>query len=92
MCRFCLLEVEPEVKIYCSPIQIHPKNPHLPITMPSEFSLELYDAIGPFRTQGREVDIFNLQEEIIDDDVLLLDTFLAMEERERMTSYFYQGK
>jgi len=85
MCRFCLLESDPEIKIYCSPIQIHPGKPLYPITNPPSFATELYEELGPYRTQGREVDIFNLQENIIDDDVLLEDTFLALEERERLT-------
>ena len=87
MCRFCLLETDPEVKIYCSPIQIHPGKPLYPISHPPTFAAELFDALGPIRTQGREVDIFNLQENIIDDDALLEDTFLALEERERLTSH-----
>jgi predicted AlkP superfamily phosphohydrolase/phosphomutase len=88
MCRFCVLETEPELRIYCSPVQIHPAKPFLPISNPPSFATELYEALGPYRTQGREVDIFNLQENIIEDDVLLEDTFLALEERERMTFHF----
>jgi len=88
MCRFCILETEPELKIYCSPVQIHPGKPIYPISNPPSFSAELFETFGPFRTQGREVDIFNLQENIIDDAVLLEDTFLALEERERMTFHF----
>jgi len=85
MCRFCLLELDPEIKIYCSPIQIHPEKPLYPISNPSSYATELYEELGPYRTQGREVDIFNLQENIVDDEVLLEDTFLALEERERLT-------
>jgi predicted AlkP superfamily phosphohydrolase/phosphomutase len=88
MCRFCVLEIEPELRIYCSPVQIHPGKPFLPISNPPSFSAELYEALGPYRTQGREVDIFNLQENIIEDEVLLEDTFLALEEREKMTIHF----
>jgi predicted AlkP superfamily phosphohydrolase/phosphomutase len=88
MCRFCMLASAPEVEIYCSPIQVHPAKPVFPISTPPSFAVDLYDALGPYRTQGREVDIFNLQENIVDDDVLLEDTFLALEERERMTNYF----
>lgn len=87
LCRFCLLEIEPEIRIYASPLQSHPRQPHVPISHPASFAQELYRALGPFRTQGREVDIFSLLGGALDDDVLLDDTFRALEERERMTQH-----
>jgi predicted AlkP superfamily phosphohydrolase/phosphomutase len=87
LCRFCLLAIEPELRIYCSPLQSHPQEPHVPISVPPSFAKELYQALGPYRTQGREVDIFNLLGGVLEDDVLLNDTFQALREREEMTQY-----
>jgi predicted AlkP superfamily phosphohydrolase/phosphomutase len=90
LCRFCLLSAGDLVEIYCSPIQPHPGQPHIPITNPPTWSRELYQALGPFRTMGREVDIFSLGEEIMGDDVMLEDTFKALEEREALTRHILQ--
>jgi predicted AlkP superfamily phosphohydrolase/phosphomutase len=87
LCRFCLLSTEPELEIYCSPLQPHPRQPHVPISVPPSFAGELFQALGPYRTQGREVDIFGLLEDVITEEALVHDTFVAMEERERMTMH-----
>ncbi|MFN3477142.1 MAG: alkaline phosphatase family protein, partial [Candidatus Methylomirabilales bacterium] len=93
LCRFCLLEVEPDLKLYCSPIQNHPVQPYFPLTYPSSFAQELYEALGPYRTMGREVDIFSLLGNALSDDVLLEDTFSAIDEQGRMTLHvLHQGQ
>lgn len=85
LCRFCLLEVEPDLTVYCSPIQNHPEQPYFPITYPPSFARKLYEVLGPYRTMGREVDIFSLLGNALSDDVLLEDTFSAIDEQSRMT-------
>jgi len=85
LCRFCALDLDGKLSIYCSPMQPHPARPHLPISHPFGYAQRLYEELGPFRTMGREVDIFNLVSEVLSEDVLLADTFRSMTEREQLT-------
>jgi len=87
LCRFALLELEPDLRVYASPVMNHPACPHLPITWPPAFAQELYQGLGNYRTLGREVDIFALLENVLDEELLLHDTFAALAEREQMTRY-----
>ena len=87
LCRFGLLELAPNLRVYAAPVMNHPGRPHLPITWPPTFAQELYQGLGNYRTLGREVDIFALLENVLDEDILLRDTFAALAEREQMTRY-----
>ena len=49
--RFYLQEVRPDFKLYVTPLQINPEEPHTPISGPEDWSKDLHDALGPFYTQ-----------------------------------------
>jgi hypothetical protein len=50
--RIYAKELSPRLQIYVSPVNIDPSHPDLPISVPSGYSRELSQAIGPFYTQG----------------------------------------
>jgi len=67
--RFYLQEVQPDFRLYVTPMQIDPANPAMPITYPDDWSEELYHALGRFYTAELPEDtkafsagIFNGQE------------------------------
>ncbi len=49
--RFYLQEVRPDFKLYVTPLQINPEEPHTPISGPKDWSEDLHDVLGPFYTQ-----------------------------------------
>ncbi len=67
--RFHLLSIEPEVRLYLSPINFDPR--HLPVgfdvTYPHSWAKKLADTFGVFRTMGWAVDTWSVSEELTDD-------------------------
>ena len=52
MVRFLLMETEPHLKLFISPVNMDPSNQAFPITWPAEFGRQLEKEIGPFHTLG----------------------------------------
>jgi hypothetical protein len=50
--RFLLLEQQPNVRLYVTPIQIDPEHPALPISHPVSYSIYLAKRQGSFATLG----------------------------------------
>lgn len=82
--RFLLNEVEPEVSLYLSPINIDPENPALPISQPSYYAIYLANLLGPYATVGMAEDTWALNESVIDEEAFLKQAYLTFEEREAM--------
>ena len=83
-CRFRLLETEPHVKLYVTPLNLHPENPAMPISTPSYFSVFLSKLTGPFATLGLAEDTWARNENVLDDRAFLEQAADIHEERERM--------
>ena len=73
--KFRLLSIEPEVRLYLSPIQFDPKN--LPqgfdITAPAEWVHDLTGEHGLFKTMGWMIDTWSLTNGTVDEKVFLED-------------------
>ncbi len=52
MVRLFLKQVDPDFKLYVSPVNIDPTSPEVTISAPPEYAAELAAAVGPFYTQG----------------------------------------
>jgi predicted AlkP superfamily phosphohydrolase/phosphomutase len=67
--RFYCLSIDPEVRVYLSPINFDPRN--LPygfdVTVPSGWAKRLAGTFGMFRTMGWSVDTWAVSEELTDD-------------------------
>jgi len=50
--KFLVVETEPDLKLYVSPIQLDPVNQMFPITYPESYGKDLVDDIGLFHTLG----------------------------------------
>ncbi len=84
ICRFLLLESQPHVRLYVTPIQIDPERPALPVSHPSSYSIYLAKRQGPFATLGVAEDTSALNEGIIDSAAFLDQCHSVHDERETM--------
>jgi len=84
ICRFCIMELDPEFKLYMTPIHIDPDKPAMPISHPFTYAVYFAKKFGPFATLGLAEDTWALNERAIDEDVFLKQAWLIHEERERM--------
>jgi predicted AlkP superfamily phosphohydrolase/phosphomutase len=88
ICRFCLRQVFPAVELYVSPINVNPERPALPISSPLVFSSFLAKRQGLYGTIGFMEDTWGRNEEALDDERFLAQTYLTHAEREEM---FFQA-
>lgn len=82
--RFLVTELEPELSMYMTPIQIDPEAPALPISHPGFYAPYLAKLLGPFATAGMAEDTWALNERVIDEGAFLDQTYLTLAEREAM--------
>jgi predicted AlkP superfamily phosphohydrolase/phosphomutase len=68
VCRFLLLQTEPEFELYVTPVNIDPEKPALPIGYPSTYPVYLANRQGPFATLGLAEDTWGLNEQVLDDE------------------------
>jgi predicted AlkP superfamily phosphohydrolase/phosphomutase len=88
ICRFYLMEVDPDFRLYVSPVQIDPCDPAMPICTPPGYARELAEKTGPFYTQGLPDDTKALDEGIFGDADYISQADLVLEER--MLQYCYE--
>ncbi len=84
ICRFRLMSLEPELKLYMSPINIDPSKPVLPISHPLIFSVFLAKLLGRFGTLGLAEDTWALNERVLDEQAFLEQAWAFHAEREAM--------
>ncbi|HUU28009.1 MAG TPA: alkaline phosphatase family protein [archaeon] len=82
--RFIPMEVGGDVKIFMSPIEIHPDEPVLPISYPPDFSARLARKIGLYKTRGWAAETAALKELKLDDKAFMEDLDLIIDKREAM--------
>ncbi len=87
ICRFYLKEIRPNFKMYVTPVNIDPCTPAMPISTPSDYSMELCEEIGPFYTQGMPEDTKALSENILDDYDFIHQSNIVLEEEIKMLDY-----
>lgn len=84
--RFMATETSPEFSLYCTPVQIDPESPALPISHPSYYAAYLAKLLGSYSTLGMAEDTWALNEGVIDDQGFLDQAYYLMAEREAMFS------
>jgi predicted AlkP superfamily phosphohydrolase/phosphomutase len=82
ICRFRLLELGDEVRLYQTPIQIDPESPILPISHPRFFATFLAKLCGRFATLGLAEDTWALNEGVLDEHAFLEQAWANHAERE----------
>ncbi len=84
ICRFLLLDTEPDIRLYVTPINIDPEKPALPVSHPVSYGVYLSKMQGPFATLGLAEDDWGLNEGILDEQTFLDQALLIEKEREEM--------
>jgi len=84
ICRFYILEMEPEFKLYVTAVHIDPEKPALPISHPFFYAVYLAKKFGPYATLGLAEDTWALNERVIDEEAFLKQAYLIHDERENM--------
>jgi predicted AlkP superfamily phosphohydrolase/phosphomutase len=87
MVKFYLTALEPELKLYASPIEIDPKDPAYPFTQPNEFAGRLADAIGTYHTLGMPEIVHALSDGCYGPAAFLDECRVVSEEREKMLDW-----
>jgi predicted AlkP superfamily phosphohydrolase/phosphomutase len=88
MVKFHLQQAHPELRLYCSPVNIDPRDPCMQISTPGDEAVEeLCEAIGPFYTQGLAEETKALQEGAIDDAEFVSQCDDVNAERMRMLDF-----
>ena len=85
--RFYLDAVDPQLKLYLSPINFDPRKPAFPISYPAHYAEELADEIGLYHTIGQAEDTWSLNEGRVSDQTFLDQCQLVIQEREAMLNY-----
>ncbi|MCE5269739.1 alkaline phosphatase family protein [bacterium] len=83
-CRLIATQIGDEVKVFMSPVEIHPKDPVLPISWPGDFSARLARAIGLYKTRGWAAETAALKERRIDEAAFLDDLNMIFDQRRAM--------
>jgi predicted AlkP superfamily phosphohydrolase/phosphomutase len=87
ICRFFLQEVEPNFKLYVSPINIDPAAPALTISEPATFVQDISKGLGSFYTTGFQEDYNARKDNVFADDEYLRQANMVLEERLALFDY-----
>jgi predicted AlkP superfamily phosphohydrolase/phosphomutase len=71
--RFKLLQLEPELQLYMSPINFHPDCHPVAFAWPPDYSGELMDRFGLYKTLGWALDTWSLPSGVGDEELFLED-------------------
>jgi len=83
VCRVLLKESQP-FEMYCTPMQIDPEHPVMPISHPKVYSMYLAKSQGTYATLGLAEDTWSLSEGAIAEDEFLRQAYDIHAEREAM--------
>jgi len=74
---------EGDFELYCTPINIDPNKPVMPISHPFVYAIYLAKMLGPYATLGLAEDTWALNERVIDEEAFLKQAWLIFEERKK---------
>jgi len=85
--KFYLVEIEPEFKLYISPINFDPRSPFFKISYPADYSKELAGKIGLYYTQGMPMDTWAVNEKRLTEEPFLEQANEVLREKKAMLDY-----
>jgi predicted AlkP superfamily phosphohydrolase/phosphomutase len=91
--RFHLISVQPEVKLYLSPINFDPRNlpPGFRISTPSKWAPELARNQGLYKTLGWQIDTWAISEGFADEQMFWDDMNFTVAQNRKMFNSFLAG-
>ena len=84
VCRVLLQRPGPPFAMYCTPIQIDPDRPVMPISHPRVYATYLARRQGTYATLGLAEDTWSLAEGVLDEDAFLEQVGAIHDERQSM--------
>jgi len=90
ICRFYLQEVEPNFRLYVTPINTDPSDPAVQITEPNEFIEEISGKLGLFYTTGFQEDHKALSNKVFSDAEFVAQAEYVLQERINLLNYATQ--
>ena len=72
-----------DVELYCTPINVNPEKPVMPISHPFVYAIYLAKMQGPYATLGLAEDTWALNERVIDEEAFLEQSWMIYEERKK---------
>lgn len=88
VCRFLLLQTEPEFELYVTPINLDPEHPAMAIGYPAVYPIYLAKKQGPYATLGLAEDTWGLSQQVLEDAQFIQQCQDIDREREQM---FFDG-
>jgi len=85
ICRFYVLQVAPDLRLYMSPLNLDPEDSPLAVSSPESYSAALAKKFGLYKTLGWWHDTWALNEEKIDEGVFLEDLMRTDQTQAEMT-------
>ena len=85
--KFFAQQVQPQVRLYVTPVNIDPVNPAVPISTPSDYAKELAETIGLFHTRGLPSDTKALSQLTLSDEEYLEQSIQILDERMNLFDY-----
>jgi predicted AlkP superfamily phosphohydrolase/phosphomutase len=82
--QFHVIRADSELQVYVSPLNLDPRDPPIPISAPEDYSAELAERIGLYRTTGWAEATWPLNEGRIDEATFMYDAEKAFEDREKI--------
>ncbi len=84
--RFHLISLEPEIRLYLTPIQFDPENlpPNFKLSTPRSFARELIGNDGLYKTIGWAIDTWSIEEGHMDEALFLQDVEMTVARDEKM--------
>ena len=91
ICRFYLQEVEPNFRLYVTPVNTDPSEPYLQITEPMEFIEKMSDKLGLFYTTGFQEDHKALSNGIFSEGEFAEQAGMVLQERLNLLEYAFEN-
>ncbi|HEX6160219.1 MAG TPA: alkaline phosphatase family protein, partial [Thermoanaerobaculia bacterium] len=91
--RFHLLSIEPEVKLYLSPINFDPRSlpPGFRVSTPPKWAPEVAEKLGVFKTLGWQIDTWAISEGFATEKIFWDDMEWTVAQSRKMFDAFLQG-
>jgi predicted AlkP superfamily phosphohydrolase/phosphomutase len=86
--RFKLLALDPEIRLYATPLNFHPLCQPIPFTAPRSLARDLLRAFGLFKTLGWPIDTWSLPSGLTDEQHFLEDMESTVTFQEAMLRRF----
>jgi predicted AlkP superfamily phosphohydrolase/phosphomutase len=82
--RFWLGELQPDLKLFATPICIDPREPWFGVSYPADYAKRLANEIGLFSTRGMPFDTWALNEGRLSEDAFIEHAASLLDERMRL--------